>query len=461
MIAARPGQSVASALHGAGVRVLARSPKYRRPRGYTCGFGACGNCELTIDGLPGVAACTAPVRGGEVISRERGWPSARVDLLRTAGLVARFLPAGFQFRLFRSHPWLASRAAAVMARLAGAGTLPAATAAAPRLAAATADSCDVLVVGGGLSGCAAALAAAQAGATVVLAHRGQRGGRSLARVHPVTRAGLQAPARQVATSLAGQVASHPGITVIEGSALGWYEGGVIPLLTASELIECRPRHLIAATGSYDVPALHPGNDKPGVMLADGVGRLLAVDRVAPGRRAVVLTDSVRGYWLARQLRESGVSVAALIDRRQEPGADLAVLSRPAQSGCSTRPAHDSTRPARDSGSVRVLAGSDVSRVLGLGRVRRVQVATPRGRRHLAADLLCIALGEQPANELALQWRYDRAGSTETVPGGWQEPSADTAGQGLTVVGSAAGWAGDDIDRAACAGARAAALRRSA
>lgn len=439
-IAARPGQSVASALHAAGVRVLARSPKYRRPRGYTCGFGACGNCALTVDGLPGVAACTAAVHGGEIISRERGWPSASFDLLRAADLFARFLPAGFQFRLFRSHPWLARRAAAVMARLAGTGTLPTFTAAAGRRPVPVTDTCDVLVAGGGLSGCAAALGAAGAGAAVVLVHRGELGGRSLARVHPVARAGGHATALEMAARLAEEVASHPRIKVIRGTALGWYEGGLVPVLSTGELVECRPRHLIAATGSYDIPALHPGNDKPGVMLADGVGRLLAIDRVAPGKRAVVLTDSARGYWLARQLRESGVSVVALLDRRGHPGSDLAVLG------------HGWRIP--------VLAASDVMRATGLRHVRRVRVVTARGRRGLAADLLCIALGEQPANELALQWRYARAGSTDAVAGGWQESGTDAADLGLTVVGSAAGWECDDIDRATLAGVRAARLGRS-
>lgn len=453
-IVARPGQSVASALHAAGVTVLARSPKYRRPRGYTCGFGACGNCALTIDGLPGVASCTAEVHGGETISRERGWPTAGVDLLRTADLFARFLPAGFQFRLFRSHPWLARQAAAMMARLAGTGTLPSATAAAGRRPVAVTDPSDVLVVGGGLSGCAAALGAASAGASVVLAHRGQLGGRSLARVHPVARAGVRAQACEMAARLAGEVARHPRIRLLQGTALGWYEGGVVPVLTTSELVESRPRHLIAATGSYDVPALHPGNDKPGVMLADGVGRLLAVDRVAPGKRAVILTDSVRGYWLASQLRRSGVSVVALVDRRAHPGADLAVLGH--------RHAQDSGAlpdQCRD-GSAGILAGSDVIRAVGLRRVRRVLVETPGGRRSLAADLLCIALGEQPANELALQWRYAQAGSTDAVAGGWQESGTDAGDLGLTVVGSAAGWPGDDVDRAALAGARAARLVHS-
>lgn len=93
-VPAREGQSIAAALLAARVHVLSRSIKYRRPRGYTCGWEACGNCGLTVDGLPSVPACATLVRGGEVVQRDRGWPSAGLDLLRVTDLFARFLPPG-------------------------------------------------------------------------------------------------------------------------------------------------------------------------------------------------------------------------------------------------------------------------------------------------------------------------------------------------------------------------------
>ncbi|HEY6791908.1 MAG TPA: hypothetical protein VI365_31790 [Trebonia sp.] len=131
----------------------------------------------------------------------------------------------------------------------------------------------------------------------------------------------------------------------------------------------------------------------------------------------MLTDSVRGYWLARQLSESGVSVVSVADRREDPGEDAAVL------GSAVLGSH-----------AEVLARADVERAIGLRRVRRVRVVTPHSRRTYPADLLCVALTERPANELALQWRYAQAGSTDAVQGGWQEAGPENTG--LTVVGSA-------------------------
>lgn len=421
-VRARQGQSVASAILASGTTVLTRSFKYRRPRGYTCGYDVCGNCPVTLNGLPGVTACTTPVRGGETVRRERGWPSADRDIMRVSDLMSRFMPAGFQFRLFRSHPRLAHLAEKAMARVAGAGRFPTAEAAAVIRTTTETTSPDVLVVGGGLSGCAAALGAAEGGATVLLAHRGELGGRAKARRTATTYAGKPAPSSSVAERLAVEVLEHPRIEVVDGTAMSYFEGGVVPVVAGSRLLEVHPTRMVAATGSYDVPALFPGNDKPGVVLADGVSKLLWVDRVVPWERAVVLTDCERGADLARQLEKAGVEVVAVVD----------------QSGIGAAGHHP-----------RGLRGSVIS-ARGFKTLRAVDVQVKGAVRTVSADLLCVALRERPADELTLQWQYVTAGTTTGVPGGWSP--MESAVPGLTVVGSAAGWLQDDPDRARAAGA---------
>ena len=63
-VRALDGQSVAGALHQAGVAVLRRNPVTGEPRGAFCGMGVCFECELTVDGIPGTRACMTPVRDG-------------------------------------------------------------------------------------------------------------------------------------------------------------------------------------------------------------------------------------------------------------------------------------------------------------------------------------------------------------------------------------------------------------
>ena len=58
------GDTIGSALHASGQKVLSRSFKYHRPRGLMCCAGQCPNCLVDVDGWPGVRACTEPVKPG-------------------------------------------------------------------------------------------------------------------------------------------------------------------------------------------------------------------------------------------------------------------------------------------------------------------------------------------------------------------------------------------------------------
>lgn len=419
------GQSLASALMASGTSVLGRSFKYRRPRGYTCGYDMCGNCQLTVNGLPGVSACVTAVHGGEEVRRERGRPTADHDVWRVVDPLSRFISAGFQFRLFRNRPRLAHLAEKVMARFAGAGRLPTLEAADATRTATSTSSPDVLVVGGGLSGCAAALGAASAGASVLLVHHGPIGGRACVRPGSVSWAGQVQAVGAVVARVAADVIAHPNVEVVQGTALAWFEDGVVPIVAGRRLLDVHPRRMVVATGSYDVPALFPGNDKPGVVLADGVSKMLYADRVVPWRRAVVLTDCERGHLLAGQLEQSGVEVVAVVHHEDTVPAGVG--------GCG--PGHligriDAARGRKVLGAVDVRVGEKI--------------------RTIPADLLCVALRERPADELVLQWQYVTAGTPTSVDGGWSLPAAPVAG--LTVVGSAAGWPHDDPERAQAEGA---------
>ncbi|MDQ4081643.1 MAG: (2Fe-2S)-binding protein, partial [Actinomycetota bacterium] len=140
------GRSLGAALHAAGVRVLSRSQKYRRPRGLYCVARACPSCALRVDGLPGVPACVTPLRGGEIVERDRRGLKASGVLDR----LSRLTPAGFYYERLARAPRLWRLAERVLARLAAVGRLPDGMAAA-RLADADFEHrvVDVAVVGGG------------------------------------------------------------------------------------------------------------------------------------------------------------------------------------------------------------------------------------------------------------------------------------------------------------------------
>ncbi len=176
------GDTVASALLANGVDVVARSFKYRRPRGIV-GSGAAEPSALVQLGagaraLPSRLATQTELGEGLRVSSVAGWPSVERDLLSVAGLAARFLPAGFYYKTFMWPRGRWETYEGLIRRLAGFGTAPHGPD--PDRYDKVNAHCDVLVVGGGPAGLAAALAASRQGARVVLAdEQPELGGRLL------------------------------------------------------------------------------------------------------------------------------------------------------------------------------------------------------------------------------------------------------------------------------------------
>src|SRR3989304_7548220 len=98
-IRAFPGDTIGSALFGAGRRVFSRSFKYHRPRGLLCCSGQCPNCMMTVDGVPNVRSCVRPVRDGMVARTQNVIGSLDHDLLAGVGKMGGPLaPAGLRLK---------------------------------------------------------------------------------------------------------------------------------------------------------------------------------------------------------------------------------------------------------------------------------------------------------------------------------------------------------------------------
>ena len=66
------GETIAAALHAAGVKVLAKSPEKHRPRGFYCAIGNCASCQMTVDGEPNVRTCITLLREGMKVETQEG-----------------------------------------------------------------------------------------------------------------------------------------------------------------------------------------------------------------------------------------------------------------------------------------------------------------------------------------------------------------------------------------------------
>ena len=158
---ARPGDTLAAALLANGIGLVARSFKYHRPRGIMAAGVEEPSALVTVgEGgrtEPNTKATDVFVYDGLVARSQNRWPSLGFDLGALNGLAARFLPAGFYYKTFFGPPsrWMVYEK--FIRRAAGMGRAP--TEADPDRYEHRAAFCDVLVVGGGSAGRAAAAAA--------------------------------------------------------------------------------------------------------------------------------------------------------------------------------------------------------------------------------------------------------------------------------------------------------------
>jgi sarcosine oxidase subunit alpha len=343
---AHPGDSIVSALAAAGERVFSRSFKYHRPRGILTASYHDPGCILQVGDEPNVRAAHRRVAEGMRVSSQNTWPSLRFDVKAVNQLVGRFLAPGFYYKTFIKPERLWPAYEKVLARFAHAGSISPDTPHVHR------DKRyahpDVLVAGGGPAGMAAALAAARAGASVLLVEEEHDLGGHLRWGGPAQLALL--------AELRSAVAAAAGIEVLTDSvALGRYDDNWIAVAEraadgSERLVKARAGTLVVAVGLIERPYVFAGNDVPGVMLSTAVRRLVNLYAVRPGERAVVLTANADGDATVDDLRSVGVEVAEVVDARR---------------------------------------GGDVVRVRGRSGVRAVELGDGRT---VAADLLVTATG---------------------------------------------------------------------
>lgn len=325
------GDTLASALLANDVRLVGRSFKYHRPRGILSAGVEEPNALVELrSGARREANTRATVvelyDGLEATSQNR-WPSLQFDVSAINGLLSPLFVAGFYYKTFM---WPASFWEKVyeplIRRAAGLGR--AALEADPDHYEKSWAHCDVLVVGAGPAGLAAALAAARTGARVVLADEDfQPGGRALSENRTID----GQPAGAWAAQAIAELRTMPEVRFMPRTTIfGAYDDGVYGAvervndhLPVPPQFEPRQRvwrivarHCVLASGSIERPLVFGNNDLPGVMLAGAVRTYVNRFAVLPGRNAIVFTDNDDGWTTAADLLAAGGRVAAVVDSRE-------------------------------------------------------------------------------------------------------------------------------------------------
>jgi sarcosine oxidase subunit alpha len=341
------GDTLASALLANGVHLVGRSFKYHRPRGILAAGSEEPNALVAVRRdaariTPNLRATQVELYEGlEALSQNR-WPSLAFDCGAVNDLLSRFIPAGFYYKTFMwpRGAWRALYEPYIRAA-AGLGHSP--RLADPDHYTNRYAHCDVLVVGAGPAGLAAAQSAAQNGARVILCdEQPDLGGSLLSEPEGAQTQIAGRPSRAWLAEVAAELARNARVLLLpRTTAFGYFPHNLIALnerltdhlsapaghLPRERQWQVRAREVVLAAGAIERPLVFSGNDRPGVMLAGAARTFLHRYGVLPGRRVVLVTACDEGYRAALDLHAAGTAIAVIADQRAQASGALPEAAR--------------------------------------------------------------------------------------------------------------------------------------
>ena len=390
------GDSIASALHAAGVKKLTASLKYNRPRGFFCGIGKCSSCLMKVNGIPNVRTCIAPLKNGVHVNTQEklaDWPDVE----------------------FKSK----SKETV---------------------------NVDILVVGAGPAGLCAGLEAALQGTNVLLVDENQIvGGQLVKQTHKFfgskqEKAGTRGVqiARDLENDLNKFEKNGKIKVMLDSTVIGYYEGdkekqhkfAVVKREDYDNtLYEVNCRAVIFACGAMENMLLFPGNDLPGVYGAGAVQTLMNVFGVKPGKKVIMVGAGNVGLIVSYQLLQAGIEVDRVVEAMPQIGGYHVHAAKLRRCG------------------VPILTSHSIKEVYGDGKVEGAIVVKldnnwqpiKGSEEKIDCDTICLAVGLTPSTRLLYQTGAEMAFLPEA--GGYvalHDKSMHTTVKGVYVAGDSSG-----------------------
>ena len=390
------GDTLASALLANNQMLVGRSFKYHRPRGVVSSGAEEPNALINMgEGTrfePNQRATTTELFDGLVAESQNHWPSLEFDIGAINSKLARFLPAGFYYKMFiHPRPLWKHVYEPFIRRSAGLGK-------APKMR--DGDTYehfyafyDLVIIGGGIAGLMAAKAAASSGAQILVMEQSAHwGGRCV--VEPDQINGKDP--EHFIEDLVAELTAQPNVTMrTRLMGAGVYDHGYLlgyERLRDHAPSQTGPRHrlwriragkILTATGAIERPLSFAGNDLPGVILASALRDYVENFGVSMGDRTVVLTNNDDAYRTAIALKAAGLDVPVILDARSAGGGALAEAAQKL--------------------GIRVETGKAVAFVKGRGVVTGVAICDQAGQgtvlEEIACDCLAMSGGWSPVVHL--------------------------------------------------------------
>lgn len=411
------GDTIASALLANDIKIVGRSFKYGRPRGIVSageeepnGILQLADSEATA--VPNVRATQQEIYEGLVCRTTNGWPSVDFDVMSLVGdLAAKMMPPGFYYKTLMFPQFLWPWYEKVIRAGAGLGVAPSV----PDVD--TYDKlnrhCDLLIVGAGPAGLAAAAQASRSNARVLLVDESPNPGGSL-RLSRDLIDGQSAAAwiEKTMRELSGKANVE---ILLRTTATGYHDHNFVTLherrsdhlpsrqkgaSSRQRMHRVRAGAVLLATGAQERPLVFANNDVPGCMQANAVSAYIRQYGVRPGKQLVLMTTNNSAYQAAFDWVDTEGGTAVVVDTRAAP--DPVLIARAKAAG------------------IRVMVSSAVIETKGLRQVKSAivsgfnsQTQTLMGRLvHIKADVIASSGGWSPVIHLSChtgtrpEWRED-------------------------------------------------------
>jgi sarcosine oxidase subunit alpha len=383
------GDTLASALLANGVHLMGRSFKYHRPRGVVSAGSDEPNALFGTRRGPGrfepnTRATLQELRAGLEATSQNRWPSLAFDVGAINDNLGTLFSAGFYYKTFMWPRSFWDRVyEPVIRNAAGLGVSP--TEADADTYASRFHHVDVLVVGAGPAGLAAALASGRSGASVMLVDESSEPGGTLLSEPAVVVDGK--PAWDWLAATVAELGQLPNVTVMtRTTAIGYYHQNLVGLCQRltdhldtppadaprERMWKVRAREVVLAQGALEKPLVFDGNDRPGVMLAGAAQTYLNRYGVKVGNRPAIVTAHDSAWYAAFDLAEAGAKPAVIVDVR--PAVAPALTDRALALG------------------IEALLGRTVTGTAGRLRVKSLRVnRMESGKAGEARDIACDAV----------------------------------------------------------------------